>query len=94
MFQVSKEIAAAIEASDGRPVAVDVPGSEENFVIVNGNVLEALRKERDFEAISVGIEQMEAGKGRPAEEVFDDLRAELLRRKAELESARKNSATR
>ena len=24
MFQVSKEIAAAIEASDGRPVAVDV----------------------------------------------------------------------
>lgn len=30
-----------------------------------------------IEAVRVGIEQMEAGKGRPASEVFDELEAEL-----------------
>ena len=94
MVRVNSEIAAAIEASDGEPVKVEVPGSEEPYVIVSARQLEALRQERDYEAISVGIEQMEAGKGRPAEEVFDDLRAELLRRKAEVESASHNSTTR
>lgn len=37
-----------------------------------------LRRDYEIEAVRVGIAEMKAGKGRPAKEVFDELRAKYL----------------
>lgn len=80
-IQLNKELALALKAAGSDGLEVIDPDSNRVYVIVDEELhrraRRALRAEEDRDAIAEGISQMEAGQGRPAEAVFEDLRNEL-----------------
>lgn len=79
--QLNKELALALKSAGSGGLEVIDPDTNQVYVIVDEKIhhraLQALRAQEDRDAIAEGISQMEAGQGRPAEEVFEDLRNEL-----------------
>lgn len=78
---LSDEQRLAIAASKGAPVSVRDPQSQATYVIVEAEThrraMDALDRQFASDSIRRGIEQMEAGLGRPAAEAEQDLRAKL-----------------
>lgn len=86
MVKLSKEVAEALKAANGEAVAVDVPGIDDDFVIVQRSTfiaaMAALQHQRNVELIREGIADMEAGRTVPLDEGMDRIRNTLLLRKA------------
>jgi hypothetical protein len=79
--KLSKELTDALQASDSGHVEMIHPETGQVYFVVNGEIhqraMEALRRQQDHDAIARGIEDMEAGRGRPLEEVDADIREEF-----------------
>jgi predicted transcriptional regulator len=82
--KLSKELSEALDANQSDSLQVVHPHNERTYFIVEGEthlqVMEALQRQRcqeDHTAIAEGIAQLEAGEGRPLDEVFEDVRARL-----------------
>ena len=88
MVKVNEEVAQALIKSDGEPLAVEVPGSDCRFVLVEQSTFDeamaALEYQRNVAAIRVGVQQMEAGMGRPLDEAMDNIRKKLIQRLADV----------
>jgi len=82
MVKASDEITKALDAANGEAVTVEVPGRDRAYVLVDiethHQAMEALEHQRNVAAIQVGIDQMEAGLGRPLDEAMDDIRRRLI----------------
>lgn len=85
MVKLSEEVAKALMAAKGEAVVVDVPGIDDDFVIVQRSMfvaaMTALEHQRNVELIREGIADMEAGRTIPLEEAMDRIRNALLLRK-------------
>ena len=72
-------------AAKGEAVVVDVPGIDDDFVIVQRSMfvaaMAALEHQRNVELIREGIADMEAGRTVPLDEAMDRIRNALLLRK-------------
>ena len=79
MVTLSPEQRDAIVTGNGRPVAVRDEMSDALYVLVDAEThrqaMEALERQGQLDSIRRGIEQMEAGLGRPASEAEAALRA-------------------
>lgn len=88
MVKLNEEVAQALIKNDGEPLAVEVPGSDRRFVLVEQSTFDeamaALEYQRNVEAIRIGVRQMEAGMGRPLDEAMDDIREKLIQRVADV----------
>jgi len=84
MVKLSVEVAQALIKCHGEPLAVEVPGSDQRFILVEQSTYDeamaALQYQRNVAAIRVGIQQMDAGMGRPLDEAMDDIREKLIQR--------------
>lgn len=82
MVRLSPEIAEAIQLADGGPVAVEVPGSDRAYVLVDSATheaaMDALRKQQLHDSLLKGFEDIKAGRGRPLDEAMDDIRNRLI----------------
>ena len=85
MVKLSEEVAKALMAAKGEAVVVDVPGIDDDFVIVQRSMvvaaMAALEHQRNVELIREGIADMEAGRTVPLDEAMDRIRNALLLRK-------------
>lgn len=85
MVKLSEEVAKALMAAKGEAVVVDVPGIDDDFVIVQRSMfvaaMAALEHQRNVELIREGIADMEAGRTIPLDEAMDRIRNALLLRK-------------
>ena len=81
MVKLSEEVAEALKAAKGRPIAVDVPGFDHRFVVIDQAEYDAAMAELDLQKnvalICEGISDVEAGRVQPLEEAMDDIRREL-----------------
>lgn len=79
--KLSKELASALHAAGNDGLEVIDPDTNRVYHIVDEEThrraMNALRAEQDREAIAEGIAQMEAGEGKPAEQVFEGIRSRL-----------------
>lgn len=79
--QLPKELAEALHANGPDGLEVVDPETNRVYMIVDGETYqrarEALRRQQDRAAIAEGLAQMEAGEGRPADEVFEDVHSRL-----------------
>ena len=82
MVKLNEEVAQALIKNDGEPLAVEVPGSDRRFVLVEQSTFDAamaaLEFRRNVELIREGVADMEAGRSRPLDEAMDDIRRRLL----------------
>ena len=82
--KLSKELAEALHASGDESLEVVDPDSNRIYVLVEGDVhrqaMNALRRQRDRDAIAQGIAEMEAGEGIPIDEARKLSRERLLSR--------------
>ena len=82
MVKLNEEVAQALIKNDGEPLAVEVPGSDRRFVLVEQSTYDeamaALEFRRNVELIREGVADMEAGRSRPLDEAMDDIRRRLL----------------
>jgi len=64
----------------GQPITITISGKAE-FVVEDATsvlkLLELVDRLETIEGIRAGLEEMKAGKGRPAEELFEELRQEF-----------------
>jgi hypothetical protein len=79
--KLSKELAAALQASaDGELEVID-PETQRTYYVVDGDThrraREALRRQQDSVAIAEGLSQMAAGEGKPLDQAFADIRSRL-----------------
>jgi hypothetical protein len=78
---LTKELAAALHATGDRQLEVVDPETSRLYYIVDGEThrlaMDALRRQRDREAIAQGVSEMEAGQGRPLDEAFAAIRSRL-----------------
>ena len=85
MVKLSEEVAKALMAAKGEAVVVDVPGIDDDFVIVQRSMfvaaMAALEHQRNVELIREGIADMEAGRTVPLDEAMERIRNALLLRK-------------
>lgn len=74
---LGEEVAEALKAANGEPIAVDVPGFENRYVVVQqatyDAAMAALELQKNVELIRVGVREMEAGLGRPLAEAMEDI---------------------
>ena len=81
MVKLSEEVAEALKAAKGRPIAVDVPGFDHRFVVIDQAEYDAamaeLELQKNVSLIREGIADVEAGRVQPLEEAMDDIRREL-----------------
>ena len=81
MVKLSEEVAEALKAAKGRPIAVDVPGFDHRFVVIDQAEYDAamaeLELQKNVALIREGIADVEAGRVQPLEEAMDDIRREL-----------------
>ncbi len=81
MVKLSEEVAEALKAANGRPIAVDVPGFDHRFVVIDQAEYDAamaeLELQKNVALIREGIADVEAGRVQPLEEAMDDIRREL-----------------
>jgi hypothetical protein len=84
--KLNKELSEALRATSGNEqdaVELEVvdPDTQRTYFLVDGEThrraMEALRRQRDRDAIAAGLDQMEAGQGKPLDQAFADLRAKL-----------------
>lgn len=79
--KLSKEQAAALRATGDRELEVVDPETQRAYIIVDRDThrraMEALRRQQDRDAVAEGLSQMEAGKGKPLDEAFSDMRSRL-----------------
>ena len=79
--KLTKELATAVQAAGNDGLEVVDPETNRVYLIVDEEThrraMDALRAQRDHDAIAEGIAQMEAGQGKPVEQAFDDLRTRL-----------------
>lgn len=70
-----------LHAAGERELEVVDPSTNRTYVIVDSEIhrraMEALRRQQDLDAIAEGIAQIEAGQGKPLDEVFAGLRSRL-----------------
>lgn len=85
--KLSKDLADALNATGNGELEVINPNDNRVYFVVDGEThrqaMDALRRQRDRDAIANGIAQMEAGEGIPLEEAFNGIRAELNLRRRE-----------
>lgn len=79
--ELTRELIEALKASrDGELEVVDPETSRSYHIVAtetHREAMDALRRQRDLEAISEGLAQMEAGQGAPLEDAFARVRAHL-----------------
>ena len=79
--KLNKELSDALHASENGEVQAIDPATNKVYVVVEGEVhrkaMDALRRQKDHDAIAEGIAQMEAGEGKPLDEAFEDVREKL-----------------
>jgi len=80
--KLTNEIRKALEENPGRPVTVEDDETHQVYVIIGQDLhrraMAALQQqEDDLASIGRGIEQMEAGLGRPLAEADADIREKL-----------------
>jgi hypothetical protein len=79
--KLSQELVDALNAAGNGELEVVNPNDNRVYVVVDGETqrqaMDALRRQRDRDAIANGIAQMEAGEGIPLEEAFEEIRANL-----------------
>jgi hypothetical protein len=83
--KLSKELADALHANGDNSLEVVDPSDNRVYFIVDGEThrraMDALRRQRDRDAIAEGIAQMEAGEGIPLQEARQQTRQQLLARR-------------
>ena len=81
MVKLTEEVAQALMKCHGEPLSVQVPGSDQLFVIVEQSTFDAamaaLELQRSVELIREGIADVEAGKVLPLDEAMEQIRREL-----------------
>lgn len=79
--KITPEIRKALNAQPGEPVLVEDDETQNVYVLVDQHTheqaMQALREKEDIASIQCGIEQMEAGQGRPMAEANAAMRQEL-----------------
>ena len=79
--KLSDEQRLTIQAKDGQPVPVEDEQTHRIYVIVDSEThqraMQALQRQEDLAAIQEGIDDMEAGRGMPAEEADRRIREKL-----------------
>ena len=79
--KLNDDLQREVDAHAGQPIKVEHPGTHKVYVIVDNETHEramrALREREDLASIARGIEQMEAGEGRPLAEADSAMRKEL-----------------
>ncbi len=79
--KLSEELANALHANGPDGLEVIDPATNRVYMIVDGDTyrqaVEALRRQIDRNAIAEGLAQMEAGKGKPAEQAFEEMRERM-----------------
>lgn len=82
--KLSQELVAALEAVGNGELEVVNPNDNRVYFVVDGDThrqaMDALRRQREREAIANGIAQMEAGEGVSLEEARNQTRGRLLSR--------------
>lgn len=82
--KLNKELSAALHASGGSELQVVDPETQRTYLVVDADIhrqaMDALRRQRDREAIAQGIAEMEAGEGIPVDEARKRTRESLLAR--------------
>lgn len=75
--KLPKELASALHANGPDGLEVIDPTTNRVYMIVDGETYRqamiALRRQKDCNAIAEGLTQMEAGEGKPADQVFEVL---------------------
>ena len=78
--KLNQELSEALHASES-PLSVVDPTTNRIYILVDHDThqqaMAALQRQRDVAAIQRGIDDMEAGRGRPLEEVDADIREEF-----------------
>lgn len=73
--KLPNELADAVDASGQMPVEVEHPNTHATYFVVEGEThrqaMDALRRQKDRDAIQEGIDQMEAGEGVPLDKAFE-----------------------
>jgi predicted transcriptional regulator len=84
MVKLSPEIAEALQSADGRPLTVEVPGTDRAYVLVDSAIhqaaMAALRRQREAALIREGLDDIEAGRTQPIMEASAEIRAVLKER--------------
>lgn len=79
--KLTKELAAALNATGECELEVVDPETQRTYFLVDGEThrraKEALRQQRDRDAIAEGLVQMQRGQGKPLEQAFVDMRSRL-----------------
>ena len=79
--RLNDDLQREVDAHAGQPINVEHPGTRKVYVIVDKDTheraMKALREREDLASIARGIEQMEAGEGRPLAEADSAMRKEL-----------------
>ena len=79
--KLSQELAEALTVSGEEPLEVVNPNDNRTYFVVDEEThrqaMEALRRQRDRDAIAEGIAQMKAGEGTPIDEAFEEIRDRL-----------------
>lgn len=83
--KLNKELSAALDANGNDSLEVVDPSNNRTYFLVDGDTyrqaMDALRRQRDRNAIAEGIVQMEAGDGTPLHEAREQTRQHLLARR-------------
>jgi hypothetical protein len=65
--KLTKELAAALQATGGNELEVIDPDTERTYFLVDGDIhrraMDALRRQQDHDAIAQGIAELESGEG-------------------------------
>lgn len=81
MVKLSEEVAEALNAANCEPLAVEVPGFDGRFIVVEQSehdaAVAALALQRNVELIREGIADVEAGRVMPLDEAMEQIRREL-----------------
>ena len=79
--EMTKELAAALHATEDRELELIDPETRQRYVLVDSEThmraMKALRRQQDIEAIKQGIREMEAGLGKPVDQAFAEIRQRL-----------------
>lgn len=71
-MKLTKELAAALQATGGNELEVIDPDTERTYFLVDGDThrlaMDALRRQQDHDAITQGIAELESGEGLSVED--------------------------
>ena len=79
--KLTNDLQRAVDERAGQPIVVEHPVTHKLYVIVGSDMheraMEALREREDLASIARGVDQMNAGEGRPLGEADAAMRKEL-----------------